>query len=118
MIFGLSVIAACIYQPVIAQAIEEGDMIFLKTLAGVGKQRARQIVAHLQGKVGRFALIKEGAQKEEPRRGEIVEEAKEILRRLQYNSKEAENMIKKALEAKPGVDSVEELLNEIYRQKK
>jgi len=103
---------------VIARAIEEGDMAFLQTLAGVGKQRARQIIAHLQGKVGRFTLIKEGEQKELPIRKEIVEEAKGILRRLQYNTRESEGMIEKALEGRPQVDSVEELLNEIYRQRR
>ena len=102
----------------IASAIEEGDVDFLKTLAGVGKQRAKQIVAHLQGKVGRFALIKEGELEREPVRKEIVGEAKEILKRLQYNNKESESMIKKAIEAKPQIDGVEDLLNEIYRQRK
>lgn len=101
----------------IARAIEEGDTVFLTGLAGVGKQRARQIVAHLQGKVGRFALIKGSLPKEEPVQGEMVEQAKVILNRLQYGSREAEGMIKKALSARPEVAAVEDLLNEIYRQR-
>lgn len=106
--------------PVIAKAIEEGNVDFLKTLAGIGKQRAKQIVAHLQGKVGRFALIREEEEEEEkkPVPKEIIEEAKEILKRLQYSSKEADSMIKRALVSKPQVESIEELLNEIYRQKR
>jgi Holliday junction DNA helicase RuvA len=102
----------------IAQAIEEGDIDFLKTLTGIGKQKARQIIAHLQGKVGRFALIKPAEQKKEPVKKEIIEEARQILRRLQYNVREIEDMIKRALGAEPRVESVEELLNEIYRQRK
>ena len=102
----------------IARAIEEGDTAFLNTLAGIGKQKAKQIIAHLQGKVGRFALIKGQEYKEEPLKNEIIEEAKEILKRLQYSPKETDEMIKKALTAKPLVDNVEELLNEIYRQRK
>ena len=102
--------------PVIAAAIEEGDVEFLKTLAGVGKQKAKQIVLSLQGKVGRFALIKEGQEKE-PIQTEVVKEAKEVLKKLQYSAKEAEDMIKKVLSKKPDVNSVEELLNEIYRQR-
>jgi len=43
----------------IAQAIENGDLSFLTSLVGVGNQRAKQIIAHLQGKVGRFALIRD-----------------------------------------------------------
>lgn len=103
----------------IAQAIEEGDQPFLKGLAGIGQQKAKQIIAHLQGKVGRFALIKEGKPpKEEHIKKEVVVEAKDILKRLQYSSKEAESMIEKALEAKPQIERVEDLLNEIYRQRK
>ena len=102
----------------IAQAIEEGDDSFLQGLAGIGKQRAKQIIAHLQGKVGRFALIKEGQPLEEPLGKEVVAEAKEILKRLQYKSSEADSMIKRALEQKPQIDNSEELLNEIYRQRK
>lgn len=103
---------------IIAQAIEKGDIDFLKTLVGIGKQRAKQIVAHLQDKVGRFALIKENGRAREPIQKEIVEEAKKILKRLQYNSRETEIMVQKALRIQPQIDSVEELLNEIYRQKK
>lgn len=105
---------------IIAKAIEDGDIEFLKTLAGVGKQKAKHIVAHLQGKVGRFALIKEEETAQyngKLAKREVLEEAKEILKRLQYNSKEAEDMIKKVLRLKPQIDSVEEFLNEIYRQR-
>ncbi|MDD5584137.1 MAG: OB-fold domain-containing protein [Candidatus Omnitrophica bacterium] len=102
----------------IARAIEEGDVEYLTTLVGIGKQKAKQIVAYLQGKVGRFALIKEDEVKEEPIKKEIVEEARQILRRLQYGGKEMEDMLKKALAAQPHVDNVEDLLNEIYRQRR
>jgi holliday junction DNA helicase RuvA len=101
----------------IARAIEEGDSQFLTTLAGVGKQRAKQIIAHLQGKVGRFALIKGDKATAEPVRKEIVQEALQILKRLQYSPREAETMIKKVLAIKSSISSAEELLNEIYRQR-
>lgn len=100
----------------IATAIEDGDMDFLRTLDGIGTQKAKQIVASLQGKVGRFALIKEEAKT--PARKEIVEEAKQVLKRLQYNVKEIDEMIKKAMEAKPQFDTLEDFLNEIYRQRR
>ena len=102
----------------IAQAIEEGNVNFLKTLAGIGQQKAKHIVATLQGKVGRFALLKGGECKPAPIKKEIAQEAKQVLKRLQYNAKEIEEMIKKALEATPGLETTEDLLNEIYRQKK
>ncbi len=107
-------------QPVtfIAGAIEEGDVGFLNRLEGIGKQKARQIIASLQGKVGRFALLKEEAVKEESHQvNEIVQEAKQILKRLQYSSKEIDRMIKNVLAHKPQVETIEELLNQIYYQK-
>ncbi|MCM8819745.1 MAG: Holliday junction branch migration protein RuvA [Candidatus Omnitrophica bacterium] len=104
--------------PQIAQAIEEGDIDFLTTLEGIGKQKAKQIVAYLQGKVGRFALIKSPQVSLKPPKKEILEEAKQILKKLQYQAKEIDDMIKKAVDAKPTISSVEELLNEIYRQRK
>lgn len=102
----------------IAQAIEEGDLSFLTSLVGIGNQRAKQIVAQLQGKVGRFALIRDQKQTSQPKKREVIEEAKQILKRLQYGAREVEAMIQKAIETKPSIDSSEELLNEIYRQKK
>lgn len=103
----------------IAQAIEEGNVDFLQSLAGIGKQKAKQIVAHLQGKVGRFALIKgDKAADKKPLKKETIEEAKTILKRLQYSVKETDDMINKAMGSKPSIDNVEDLLNEIYRQRK
>jgi Holliday junction DNA helicase RuvA len=43
----------------IARAIDEGDLGFLKSLPGIGEQRAKEIVAKLQNKVGRFGLIRD-----------------------------------------------------------
>ena len=41
----------------IAQAIDDGDLSLLRSLPGIGEQRAKEIVAKLQGKVGKYALI-------------------------------------------------------------
>lgn len=102
----------------IAQAIEDGDLNFLKSLEGIGMQKAKQIIATLQGKVGRFALMRGEECKKTPVKKEIVEEASNILKRLQYSAKEIEEMVKKALGARPEIDNTEDLLNEIYRQRK
>ncbi|MFA5007815.1 MAG: Holliday junction branch migration protein RuvA [Candidatus Omnitrophota bacterium] len=102
----------------IAQAIEDGDINFLKGLEGIGTQKAKQIIATLQGKVGRFALMRQDECKKFPAKKEIVEEASNILKRLQYSSKEIDDMVKKVLHARPEIDNTEDLLNEIYRQRK
>src|SRR3989338_5611718 len=42
---------------VIADAIDKADIALLKSLPGIGEQRAREIIAKLQGRVGKFGLI-------------------------------------------------------------
>ena len=103
---------------IIARAIEEGDVDFLNGLEGIGRQKAKQIIASLQGRVGRFALIKDKGKKIEGiSMKEINEEVKKILKRLGYSSGEADLMIKKAWERNPEITSSEELLNQIYYSK-
>lgn len=105
----------------IATAINEGDFAFLKSLPGIGPQRARQIVAQLQGKMARFGLINDkpvqSLSGEPGIHRALKEEAVEVLRRLQYKRPEALAMIERALKENPQVDSIELLLNEIYTQK-
>jgi len=104
----------------IAGAIDKGDAAYLKTLPGIGMQRAKEIVAKLQGKVGRFGLIRDdsGVTKNIPIKiTDWQEEALNVLLQLQYKKQEAQNMISKALERKTDIQSAEELLNEIYKQK-
>ncbi len=100
----------------IAEAIDRGDLALLKTLPGIGEQRAKQIIAKLQGKVGKFGLIQDKVAREIVRISEdIKEEALSVLLQLQYKKKEAEDMISRALERGSGINSSEELLNEVYK---
>ena len=105
----------------IASAIDRGDLKFLKTLPGIGLQKAKEIVAKLQGKVGKYALIQD--KNTVPRQTTVrsstdwQEEALEVLLQLQYRKHEAEDMIQKALTTSPHVQTAEELLNIIYKQR-
>ncbi|HEC69494.1 MAG TPA: hypothetical protein ENI31_04355 [Candidatus Omnitrophica bacterium] len=105
----------------IAQAIEEADIQYLKNLPGIGLQRAKNIIAFLQGKVGRFILIKDKVEESPPSKDkiqkELFEEAEKVLLQLQYKKKEAKEMITKAFKANPDIQNLEELLNQIYRQR-
>jgi holliday junction DNA helicase RuvA len=104
----------------IARAIDEGDLAFLKTLPGIGQQKARDIVAKLQGKVTRFLLIQDAPQKtvaEAPPIPEFATEALAVLLQLAYKRAEAETMIAQTLERAPHVADAETLLAEIYRQR-
>ncbi len=103
----------------IAQAIDEADLNFLKSLPGIGEQRAREIVAKLQNKVGKFGLIQDSKIKERQIRAkDVAEEALSVLTQLEYKKAEATAMIKKALEISSDIQTTEELLNVVYKQRK
>ncbi|MBU3958900.1 MAG: Holliday junction DNA helicase RuvA [Candidatus Omnitrophica bacterium] len=108
-------------QPIslIARAIDEADINFLRSLPGIGQQRAREIVAKLQNKVGKFGLIQDGKVKEQKAGiSDIEKEALTVLTQLEYKKSEAAEMIKKALQRSPDIQTTEELLNEIYKERK
>jgi Holliday junction DNA helicase RuvA len=101
----------------IASAIDRGDHAFLKTLPGIGQQKARDIVAKLQGKVARFLLIREAEPQAAPPMPDFADEALAVLLQLEYKRPEAEAMIRKTLESMPEIRDAETLLAEIYRAK-
>ncbi|MFC1807740.1 Holliday junction branch migration protein RuvA [Candidatus Omnitrophota bacterium] len=102
----------------IARAIDSADISFLKSLPGIGTQRAKEIVAKLQNKIGKFGLIQDGfeSSKTEPTL-DLENEALQVLIQLQYKRQEALEMIRKALERGTDIKTGEDLLNEVYRQK-
>jgi len=102
----------------IARAIDEGDLVFLKSLPGIGEQRAKEIVAKLQNKVGKFGLIQDHALRVNRAVKNISEEALDVLLQLEYKRSEALGMIKKVLEINSQVETTEELLNLVYKQKR
>lgn len=103
----------------IAKAIDEANVDFLKSLPGIGQQRAKEIIAKLQNKIGKFGLIKDENVKAAPEKTlQIEEEALSVLMQLEYKKPEAHAMIKKALEHKKDISTTEALLNEVYKQRK
>jgi len=101
----------------IAKAIDEGDLSFLKGLPGIGEQRAKEIVAKLQNKVGKFGLIQDHQREGKSIPKDISEEALEVLLQLEYKRSEALTMIKKVLQGNTAVNTTEELLNLVYKQR-
>lgn len=103
----------------IARAIDESDLNFLRSLPGIGPQKAKEIIAKLQGKVGKFGLIQDSDIKPAARLTDkdIIDEAVEILMQLQYKKNEAREMIENAMKKAPGAKTVEDLLNIVYKQK-
>jgi Holliday junction DNA helicase RuvA len=101
----------------IAGAIDRGDHAFLKTLPGIGQQKARDIVAKLQGKVTKFLLIQEAQPTPVAQMPDFADEALAVLLQLEYKRAEAEEMIRSTLDASPQIRDAETLLAEIYRRK-
>ena len=106
----------------IAQAIDEGDLALLRSLPGIGEQRAKEIVAKLQGKVGKYALMH--ASDAPPSRPvdegstAMEDEATAILVQLEYKKSDAKEMVRAARARNPKARSSEELLNAVYRQQR
>ena len=103
----------------IAQAIDRGDTNYLKTLPGIGAQRAKEIVAKLQGKMGKFTLMRDKvvSMPVAAAMSDVQSEALAILSQLQYKPAEAQTMIEKALAQNASIKTSEELLNAIYKQR-
>ena len=101
----------------IAQAIDAGDHAYLVKLPGIGQQKARDIVAKLQGKVAKFLLIREAPEHAPEPIPDFAEEALAVLLRLEYKRGAAEEMISETLAATPEIRDAETLLSEIYRRK-
>lgn len=101
---------------VIARAIDEGDAAVLMSLPGIGKQKARDIVAKLQGKVSRFLLIP-GADIIATAAPDFAEEAITVLQQLGYKPADAQTLIREVLDDEPLINDAEALLAQIYRRR-
>ncbi len=101
----------------IAGAIDRGDHAYLKKLPGIGQQKARDIVAKLQGKVARFLLIQDAQPTAAAAMPDFAAEALAVLLQLQYKRPEAEEMVRETLDAEPKISDAETLLAQIYRRK-
>jgi Holliday junction DNA helicase RuvA len=104
----------------IARAIEERDVAALTRLDGIGPRKAEKIIASLNGKVGKYALMSE--EEELPIKADkesIVQEAlSALVGQLGYRAAEAKKAVQEALSRKPEMDSAEEIFEEIFRGKK
>ncbi|MFA5500082.1 MAG: Holliday junction branch migration protein RuvA [Candidatus Omnitrophota bacterium] len=103
----------------IAKAIGRADLGYLKSLPGIGEQRAREIIAKLQSKIGKFALIKDGFgdRQDACEKQDIASEAVQVLMQLQYKRHQAQDMVEQAVRRNPKALTSEELLNEVYKQR-
>jgi Holliday junction DNA helicase RuvA len=112
----------------VADAIQRQDAKWLTTLPGIGAATAEKIIATLRRKVTRFALIPTGQLSEtgdasgEPTptvtvEGNILEDAYQALVSIGHGPADARELLDKVLATGKTFDSVEDVLQEIYRNK-
>lgn len=100
----------------IARAIESKDVNTLKQLKGIGDRTARKIVATLEGKMDKFALIRKSEKIEYPVVENLSKKVLEVLiGQLGYRTKEAKQMITDAMKRNTSISTPEELFEEVYR---
>jgi len=100
----------------IARAIESKDVNTLKQLKGIGDRTARKIVATLEGKMDKFALIRKSEKIEYPVVENLSKKVLEVLiGQLGYRTKEAKQMIVDAMKRNTSISTPEELFEEVYR---
>jgi Holliday junction DNA helicase RuvA len=101
----------------IARAIEGKDIAALVSLPGIGKRTAEKIVAELNGKLAKFALIRDeeriSGPVEEP---DFKDEVVEVLLQLGYSSGEAEVLLRRTLSLGERADTAEDLIQRIFKQ--
>jgi len=100
----------------IARAIESKDLSTLKQLKGIGDRTARKIIATLEGKMDKFALIRKAPEKEVPVVEDLSQQVLDVLvDQLGYKVKEAKQLIIDAMERNSTISTPEELFEEVYR---
>jgi Holliday junction DNA helicase RuvA len=106
----------------IAEAIVRKDERFLRRLPGIGPQKCRNIVAQLEGKVAKYALLPREELPKPPEReegGEVRVLVRDILvRQMGLRPGEADQAIRDALARRPDIDKPEALFEEIYRARR
>jgi Holliday junction DNA helicase RuvA len=107
----------------VAAAIARQDEKYLRSLPGIGPQKAKNIVAQLHGKVAKFALARDAEAPpaapppSAPAPADAVREMvwEVLVKQLGHRPTEASQLIAEALKRRPGIASAEDLFDEIYR---
>ncbi len=104
----------------IAHAIESGDVGALKRLNGIGDRTAHKIVASLQGKMNKFALIKHRKEENQgPEDEDFVQVVMDVLvSQLGYKTTDARQMVVDVMKRNRDIASAEDLFDEIYHSQR
>jgi len=100
----------------VAAAIESGEINKLTQLKGIGRRTAQKIIATLEGKMGKFALIRPDDYEEAPPAVDFSKQVLDVMiKQLGHRPADARRMIDKALKANRSINTAEELFDEVYR---
>ena len=100
----------------IARAIESKDIHKLKQLKGIGDRTARKIIATLEGRMNKFALIRELEKEKVPAVEDFSKQVLDVLViQLGHKLIDAKKMIAQAMKRNSAIATPEELFEEVYR---
>lgn len=100
----------------IATAIESGEIARLTQLKGVGRRTAQKIIATLEGKMGKFALIQPSEHPEVPLIEDFTKQVLDVMiKQLGHKPADARKMIVKAMKRNDAITTAEELFDEVYK---
>lgn len=103
----------------IARAIEDKDVNRLKQLKGIGNRTAQKIIATLEGKMDKFALIRPETATSAPIVTDVAEQVvNTLVSQLGYRSADAKQLVAAALRRNDTLSTPEELFEEVYRGEK
>ena len=99
----------------IARAIEEKDVATIRQLTGLGQRKADMLVSELNGKVGKYALMKKTMDGDVGVADDLGKQVVDVLvKQLGHNRSEATKMVEDAIERMPDVVTPEQLFEEVY----
>ncbi len=103
----------------VARAIEERDVSTLVGLKGIGHRTAQKIIATLEGKMGKFALIRKDVTQKPPKIEDFTKQVLDVMiNQLGHRMSDAKQMIAKALKRNRSISTPEELFDEVYRSER
>ena len=103
----------------IAGAIESGEIERLIKLKGIGRRTAQKIFATLEGKMGKFALIRRDQPEVAPLTEDFSKQVLDVMiKQLGHRPTDARQMIDRALKRNSAIATAEELFDEVYRGEK
>jgi Holliday junction DNA helicase RuvA len=100
----------------IASAIETRDLDALARLKGIGKRTAQKIIATLEGRMGKFALMQVQPKPQVLAVDDVAQQVLDVMvNQLGHRVADAKRMIADAYKRSTTISTPEELFEEVYR---